>query len=82
MIKLKKIFLAVAFTASVLFATNVADVKAAGLDVNSKTDVQTADYAAPTGQTTITSQTNYSDSYVGFTYSYSGTDARDFEQGC
>lgn len=79
MIKLKKIFLAVAFTASVLFATNVADVKAAGLDVNSKTDVQTVDYAAPTGQTTITSQTNYSDSYVGFTYSYSGTDARDFD---
>ena len=79
MIKLKKIFLAVAFTASVLFATNVADVKAAGLDVNSKTDVQTADYVVPTGQTVITAQTNYSDSYVEFTYSYSGTDARDFD---
>lgn len=79
MIKLKKIFLAVAFTASVLFATNVADVKAAGLDVNSKTDVQTVDYAAPTGQTTISKQTYYSESSVKFIYSYSGTDARGFD---
>ena len=79
MIKFKKIVLAVAFTASVLFATNVADVKAEGLDVNPATDIEKASYKAPTGQTTITAQTDYSDSSVKISFSYSGTDANDFE---
>lgn len=80
MTTIKKLFLAVAFTATVAFSASSADVKAANINVKPATELQKADaVAAPTGATTITAQTDaYSDS-VKLSYSYSGTDARDFD---
>ena len=80
MTTIKKLFLAVAFTATVAFSASSTDVQAADLNVNPVTDLQSAEaVAAPTGATTITAQTDASTGSVKFSFAYSGTDARDFD---
>ena len=80
MTTIKKLFLAVAFTATVAFSASSTDVQAANVDVKPVTDLQSAEaVAAPTGATTITAQTDASTGSVKFSFAYSGTDARDFD---
>lgn len=80
MTTIKKLFLAVAFTATVAFGASSTDVQAANVDVKPVTDLQSAEaVAAPTGATTITAQTEASTGSVKLSFAYSGTDARDFD---
>ena len=77
--KFKKLFFAVAFAAAVVCSTNAMDVKAATVDANPKTEILGTDCAQPAGLTTITAQTDASESSVSVSYVYEGLDARDFE---
>ena len=78
MTTIKKLFLAVAFTATVAFGASSTDVQAADLNVKPVTDIQ-KEVVAPTGVTTITAQTDAEDSSFRVSYSYSGTDTRSFD---